>query len=123
MFESCLHVTVNQPIQLEIFIVITKRVDELLGDLEKAHVEKKLKNCENWNVEIDFDWHPAAWHPLSLLVNAVSFNLLSADDGEDEEKVGGEGDNLGVDHGYGHPVVAPKQPALGSEFTKLLDCL
>ena len=122
MFASCLHMTVNQPVQLEIFIIVTKGVDELFGDLEKAHVEEKLKNGENGNVEINFNWHPATWHPLSLLVYTESFDLLSANDGEDEEEVGGEGDHLSVHHRYGHPVVAPQQPALGSEFTKLLNC-
>ena len=47
-------------------------------------------------------------------------NLLSADDGEHEEEVGGEGDDLRVDHGDGDPVVAPEQSTLGSELTKLL---
>ena len=50
----------------------------------------------------------------------VAFNLLSAHDGEDEEEVGGEGDDLGVDHRDGDPVVAPEQSALGSELTELL---
>ena len=50
----------------------------------------------------------------------ISFDLLSADNGEDEEEVGGEGDDLCVDHGDGDPVVAPEQSALGSELTEFL---
>ena len=112
--------SVDQPVQLKVFVVVTKGVDELFGNFEKAHEEEELKNGENGNVEIDVERNPAAWHSLVL---SIWFDLLSADDGEDEEDVGGEGDHLGVDHGYGHPVVAPQQPTLGSEFTKLLNCL
>ena len=109
--------SVYQPIQLEILIVITEWIDELLGHFQKSHVEEELENCVDRKVEINVENYSVAGHPL---VSMVALDLLSADNGEDEEEVGGEGDDLCVDHGDGDPVVAPQQPALGTELAKLL---
>merc|ERR1719367_1743161 len=114
--EGCLHVTINEPVQLKVFIVIPKRIDQLFCHFQQTHEEEELENGEDGNVQIDVERNPSTWHPLT---NNLRIQLLSADDGEDEEDVGGEGDDLGVDHGDGDPVIAPEQAALCSEFTKL----
>ena len=110
--------SVNQPVQLEVLVVVSEGIDQLLGHLQQPHVEEELEDGVDWNVEINIKRQSSAGHPLAL---AVTLQLLSTDDGEDEEHVGGEGDHLGVDHGDGDPVVAPQQPALGTELAKLLE--
>jgi hypothetical protein len=37
--KSDLHVSIDQPVELKIFVVVTKRIDELFGDL----VDKEAK--------------------------------------------------------------------------------
>ena len=109
--------SVYQPIQLEILIVIAEWIDELFCDLQESHVEEELEDGVDRKEEINVEDYPVAGHPL---ISVISLNLLSAHYREDEEEVGGEGDDLRVDHGDGDPVVAPEQPALGSELTELL---
>ena len=113
-----LHVTIDEPVQLKVFIVVTKRIDQLFCHFQETHEEEELKNSEDGDVQIDVERNPSAWHPRSF--HSVRIQLLPSDDREDEEDVGGEGDDLGVDHGDGDPVVAPEQSALGSELTELL---
>ena len=108
---------VDEPVELEVLVVVAEGIDQLFGHLEQAHVEEELEDGEDGNVEVDVHGHATGPHEGALL-HAV--NLLPADHGEDEENVGGQGDDLGVHHGDGHPVVAPQQPALGSKFAKFL---
>ena len=108
--------SVYQPIKLEILIVITEWIDELLSHFQQSHVEEELEDCVDGYVEVNVQRYTTTGHSLSRII----FDLLSANDSEDEEEVGGEGDDLCVDHGDGDPVVAPEQPTLGSELTKLL---
>ena len=95
--------SVYQPIKLEILIVITEWIDELLSHFQQSHVEEELEDCVDGYVEVNVQRYTTTGHPLSMIIN-----LLSANDGEDEEEVGGEGDDLCVDHGDGDPVVAPE---------------
>ena len=111
--------TIDEPVQLKVFIVVTKRIDQLFCHFQETHEEEELEDGEDGNVQIDVERNPSAWHPCSF--HSVWIQLLPPDDGEDEEDVGGEGDDLGVDHGDGDPVIAPEQAALCSEFTKLLE--
>ena len=111
--------TIDEPIQLKVFIVVTKRIDQLFCYFQETHEEEELENGEDGDVEVDVERNSSAWHPSSF--HSVWIQLLSPDDGEDEEDVGGQGDHLGVDHGDGDPVVAPEQAALCPEFTKLLE--
>ena len=54
-----------------------------------------LKNSEDGNVEINIYGYPAAAHGL---VHVEAVDLLPADDGEDEEHVGGQGHDLHTHH-------------------------
>ena len=45
--------SVNQPIKLKIFIIISKRIDQLFSNLEQAHVEEELENSEYGDVEVN----------------------------------------------------------------------
>ena len=103
--KTYFHMSVNQPVELKIFIIISKRINQLFSNLKQPHVEKELEDGEDGDVKVDVQWQPSTRHPLVL---PIPLELLSADDGEDEEDVGGEGDHLSVDHGYGDPVVAPQ---------------
>lgn len=38
-----LDVSINQPVQLDIIIVLTERIDQHLGDFQPADVETKLR--------------------------------------------------------------------------------
>ena len=44
---------VHQPVDFKVLVVVAEGVDELLGDLEEAHVEEELEGGEDWNVEVD----------------------------------------------------------------------
>ena len=110
--------TINEPVQLKILVIVTKWIDQLFRDFEETHEEEELKDSEDGDVQIDVEWNPSTRHTSSF--DRIWVQLLSPDDGEDEEDVGGEGDHLGVDHGDRNPVIAPEQAALCSEFTKLL---
>ena len=48
-----LDVSVYQPIQLEILIVITEWIDKLLSDLQQSHIEEELEDCVDRKVEIN----------------------------------------------------------------------
>ena len=115
--ENVIHldVSVDQPVELEILIVITEGIDQLFGNFQKSHVEEELEDGVDGDVEVNIERDTTTGHSRGVVLY-----LLSANDGEDEEEVGGEGDDLGVDHGDGDPVVAPEQSALGSELTELL---
>ena len=109
---------IDEPVQFKVLVVVTERVDQLFSHLEQTHEEEELEDGEDGNVEVDVERDPSAGH--SAIRHRVRVQLLPADDGEDEEDVGGQGHHLGVDHGDGDPVVAPEQSALGSELTELL---
>ena len=111
--------TINEPVQLKILVIVTKWINQLFCDFEETHEEEELKDGEDGDVQIDVQWNPSTRHTSSF--DRIWVQLLSPDDGEDEEDVGGEGDDLGVDHGDRNPVIAPEQAALCSEFTKLLE--
>ena len=107
--------SVYQPIKLEILIVITEGIDQLFSHFQESHVEEELEDGVDRDVEVNIERDTTTGHSRSVVLY-----LLPANDGEDEEEVGGEGDDLGVDHGDGDPVVTPEEPALGSELTELL---
>ena len=88
--------------------------------LEQTHVEEELKDGVNWNVEVDVHGHTSGPHVLAFL---EGIDFLAANYSEDEEKVGGQCHDLGVNHGNGHPIVAPQQTTLGPELAKFShDC-
>ena len=93
-----LHMSVYQPVQLKVLVVVPKGVDELLGDLEEAHVEEELEDGEDGDVEVDVDGNPATGHPhiLPAVAHTEALDLLATDQGEDEEEVGGKGDHLRI---------------------------
>ena len=90
--------SVNQPVKFKVFVVVPEWVDQLLSHLEQAHVEEELEDGEDGDVEIDVDGNPPARHPhvLPVVSHSKALNLLSADEGEDEEEVGGKGDHLSI---------------------------
>ena len=97
-----LHMSVYQPVQLKVLVVVPKGVDELLGDLEEAHVEEELEDGEDGDVEVDVDGNPATGHPhiLPAVAHTEALDLLATDQGEDEEEVGGKGDHLRIGNSY-----------------------
>ena len=88
--------SVYQPVKFKVFVVVPEGVDKLLGDLEEAHVEEELEDGEDGDVEVDVDGNPPAGHPhiLPVVPHTKALNLLSTDEGEDEEEVGSKGDHL-----------------------------
>ena len=90
--------SVNQPVKFKVFVVVPEWVDQLLCHLEQAHVEEELEDGEDGDVEVDVDGDPPARHPhvFPVVSHAKALNLLSADEGEDEEEVGGKGDHLSI---------------------------
>ena len=93
--------SVYQPVEFKVFVVVPEWVDQLLGDLEEAHVEEELEDGEDGDVEVDVDGNSAAGHPHILPVSHTkALNLLAADEGEDEEEVGGKSDHLRIVGGY-----------------------
>ena len=95
-----LHISVNQPVQLEILVVVTKGVDELLGNFEETHEEEELEDGEDGEVEVEVDGHPVG-RVLVLPVPygthktlVVVVQLLASDQTEDEEHIGGQGHHL-----------------------------
>lgn len=108
--DSYLDVTIDQPIQLEVFIVIAEGIYQLLGYLQQSHEEEELQNCEDRKVLIylQLEWLRAA------------VDILSADQGDPEETVSGERHHLSVHQGDRHPVVAPQKTALGAKLVEFL---
>ena len=90
---------VYQPVQLEVLVVVAEGIDQLLGHLEQAHVEEELEDGEDGNVEVDVDGDPSARHPhvLPIVAHTIALDLLTTNEGEDEEEVGGKGDHLGME--------------------------
>ena len=82
---------IYEPIKLKIFVVVTKWIDELFSYFEQAHIEEELEDSVNWNVEVNFKHNPATAHMVS---RGDSYDSLSSNDGEDEEYIGGQGNNL-----------------------------
>lgn len=53
--ETCaehLEISVNQPVRLEVVVVLPKRVDQLLRDLQPPGVEEELQQGEDGNVQV-----------------------------------------------------------------------
>ena len=87
---------VYQPVQLEVLVVVAEGIDQLLGHLEQAHVEEELEDGEDGNVEVDVDGDSSARHPhvLPIVAHTKALDLLTTNEGEDEEEVGGKGHHL-----------------------------
>ena len=87
---------IYEPVQLEVLVVVAEGIDQLLGHLEQAHVEEELEDGEDGNVEVDVDGDPSARHPhvLPIVAHTKALDLLTTNEGEDEEEVGGKGHHL-----------------------------
>ena len=83
---SCpyLHVAIDQPIELEIFVIVSKRVNELFCDFEQTHVKEELKDGIDWNVEIDVHGYTTAPHGLTFF---QGINLLPTDHAKNKEHI------------------------------------
>ena len=93
--------SVYQPVEFKVFVVVPEGVDQLLCDLEEAHVEEELEDGEDGDVEVDVDGNSPAGHPHILPVSHTkALNLLAANEGEDEEEVGGKSDHLRIEGSY-----------------------
>ena len=115
-----LHMSVYQPVEFKVFVVVSKWVDQLLGDLEEAHVEEELEDGEDGDVEVDVDGNPSTRHPhiLPIVSHTKALNLLAADQGEDEEEVGSKGNHLRiVDTSY--TIFKPRYPTTLSTLTQI----
>ena len=96
-----LHVPVDQPVELKVFVVVAEGVDQLLGHLEggdelvilwfnqnllillhhrimmighleESHEEEELENSEDREVKVQVDWHPVPHY----LINIWPFGIL-----------------------------------------------
>ena len=47
--------SVYQPVEFKVFVVVPEGVDQLLCDLEEAHVEEELEEGEDGKVEVDLE--------------------------------------------------------------------
>ena len=83
---SYLGMTINQPVQLEIFIIIAERIYQLFSYFQQSHKEEELQNCENGHVFIYFQ--------LELFLDAL--DVLSTDYSDCEETVSGECHHLSI---------------------------
>ena len=94
--------SVYQPVEFKVFVVVPEGVDQLLCDLEEAHVEEELEDGEDGDVEVDVDGNSPAGHPhiLPAVAHTEALDLLAPDQGEDEEEVGGKGDHLRIEGSY-----------------------
>lgn len=102
--------TIDQPVQLEVLVVVPEGIYQLFGHLQQSHKEEELQNRENGHVFVYFQ--------LELLFDA--FDVLPADQRDRKKTVSGECHNLGVHQWDRHPVVAPQETAFSPEFVKLL---
>ena len=84
---------VHQPIELEVFIVVTKGIDELFRDFEQTHVKEKLEDGIDWNVKVNVHGHSPTPHVVALFDGVA---LLSTDYSEYEKDISGQGDDLCV---------------------------
>ena len=84
---------VDQPVELEIFIIVTERIDELFGNLEQTHVKEELKDGIDWNVKVNVHGHSPTPHVVALFDGVA---LLSTDYSEYEKDISGQGDDLCV---------------------------
>lgn len=102
--------TIDQPVQLEILVVVAERIYQLLGYLQQPHKEEELQNRENRHVFV--------YLQLELLLDAL--DILPADQGDREETVSGECHHLGVHQRDRHPVVAPQEAAFRPKLIEFL---
>ena len=87
--------SVYQPVEFKVFVVVPEGVDQLLCDLEEAHVEEELQDGEDGNVEVEVHRKAAAPHePVPGRVRPQVVDLLSPDHSENEEHVRGQGHDL-----------------------------
>lgn len=110
LIDFYLYMTIDEPVQLKILIVVSEGIYQLFGYFQQSHKEKELQNRENGHVFIYFQ--------LELFFYTV--NVLSADQGDRKEAVSSECHHLSVHQWNRHPVVAPQEAAFGSKFAKFL---
>ena len=86
MYVTYFNMPVDQPIELEIFIVISERIDQLFSNLQQAHIEEELEDGKDGDVEVDVQGNTTTWHPL---ISAITIDLLSSNNCENKEEIGG----------------------------------
>ncbi len=89
--------SIYEPVELEVLVVIAEWVDELLRHLEQSHVEEELEHREDGYVQVNVHGHPAAAH-VAALVRLVVEHFLPPDHSEHEEQVRGKGHHLNNQH-------------------------
>ena len=92
-----LHMSVYQPVEFKVFVVVPEGVDKLLCNLEESHEEEKLENSENWEVEVNVDRVSVGWvseGPSAFKQGVLIIQLLAANQAKYEEEVGSQGDHL-----------------------------
>ena len=117
-----LYMPVNQPVQLKVIIIFSKRIDQRLRnlegsilktmtinspDLEPAKEESKLYGEEEWVEEVQLSLGVPESEAHGLLVGLVPgwLDPLGSYEGGPEVRVDGQRDHLGVDQRDRHPVV------------------
>lgn len=108
-----LQIAVDDPVHLEVVVVLAEGVDERLGHLEPAHVEEELERGEDRKVHVDAV--EEAVGDLLLL------GPLLRHDRRDEERVDGQGHHLRVDERNADRVVRDQVTGLAAKFIQLVD--
>lgn len=80
--------TIDDPVELKVFVVIAERVDELLGNFQQSHVEEVLNDGECRNVEVELELPVDDW--------IVGLHVLAAEQRRREKGVRGQRDDLSV---------------------------
>ena len=105
---------VQQSVQLEVVVVLTKGVDQRLGNLEPADEEGELQGEEEGIPEVQLGSlvTQAGLVEVPVGLAGLGHHPLGAKEGGGEVGVDRQGDQLGVDQRHTHPVVAedPCQP-------------
>ena len=81
-----LKVPVNKPVHIKVIIVLTKRVDQGLSDLEPTNIKDKLQSCEHGNHIVG---------PVDPSINDLFWvQILASKQGKTEVSVHGQSHRL-----------------------------
>jgi len=82
MFVIYLKISVNEIVNLEVFIIITPRVKESFSNLDPSQVSDELNEREQWNMDnwgVDIKWFVLA-NAHAYLIEHVQLHAADIDD-------------------------------------------
>ena len=78
--------SVNKPVHIKVIIILSKGIDQHLGNFEPSHVKEELKEGEDWKVKV---------HSMTFIILAWVQKLSSQQRGE-KVCVNSQRDNLNI---------------------------